>query len=129
MILRLASGAVWGLAAFGVTLAGLALAILIVGLLEGWHPMPDRLSQIVAVALAAAATWTAGLLCARAPGRAVALAVAVTPAFVAGFGLLLMERTGGHGKGLAPQVVAEAVAVSAALVGGAAYLARRTEAG
>lgn len=127
MILRLVSGAVWGLAAFGVTISGLALAVLVTGLLEGWHPMPDHLSQLVALALAAAATWTAGLLCARAPGRAAALAVAVTPALIAGLGLLLMERTEGHGKGLAPQVVAEVVAVSAALVGGAAYLVRRTD--
>lgn len=118
---------VWGLAGLGVLISGLAFAILAVGLVEGWHVMPDRLSAALAVAVVATAAWTAGVLCARAPGRWAAVAVAIVPACVLVMGVVLMEKSEDHGAGLAPQLVAEAVAVSAALVGGAAYVARRTE--
>lgn len=117
---------VWGLAGLGVFVSGLAFAILAVGLLEGWRVMPDRLSELVAVLIVAAATWTAGVLCERAPGRWAAAAVAVVPVAVLVLGFVLMERTEGHGAGLAPGLVAAGVALSAALVGGAAYVARRS---
>lgn len=117
----------WGLAGLGVLFSSLAFAILAVGLIEGWRPVPDRLSEVLGISIVATGAWTAGVLCARAPGRWAALAVAVVPATVLGIGYLLMEKTEGHGAGVAPTVVAEAVAASAALVGGAAYVARRAE--
>lgn len=117
---------IWGLAGLGVFVSGLVFAILTVGLVEGWTPMPDQASQLLGVIIAASATWTAGVLCARAPGRWAALAVALVPASIWTFGYAVMETTEGHGSGLAPQVVAEAVSISAALVGGAAYVARRS---
>jgi F0F1-type ATP synthase assembly protein I len=117
---------VWGFAGLGILVSGLAFAILAVGLVEGWHVMPDPLSELLAVAIAATATWTAGVFCERAPGRWAAAAVAVVPVAVLVAGYVLMEKTAGHGMGLAPRVVAEAVALSAALVGGAAYVARRS---
>jgi hypothetical protein len=120
--------AVWGLAGLGVLISGMALAILAVGLIEGWHPMPDRVSELLAVVVVATATWTAGVLCERAPGRWAAAAVAVVPMAVLIMGYLLMEKSEEHhGTGLAPSVIASAVALSAALVGGAAYVARRSE--
>lgn len=118
---------VWGLAALGVVVSGLAFAILAVGLIEGWRPMPDWLSEMIAVAIAATASWTAGVLCARAPGRWAALSVAVIPGSFLAIGLLIAERTESTGHGLSPQAVAEVVSAAAALVGGAAFLARRTE--
>lgn len=124
MTARISSSIVWGLAGFGVTMAGLAFAVIAIGLLEGWHPMPDRLSEIIAILIAATAAWTGGLLCARA-SRPAAAAI-VTPLLIAGLGFILMERTEGHGKGLAPQVVAEAVAAAAIIVGGATYVACRS---
>lgn len=117
---------VWGLAGLGVFVSGLVFAILTVGLVEGWALMPDQAAQLLAVVIVATATWTAGVLCARAPGRWAALAVALVPASILAVGYAVMETTEGHGSGLAPQVVAEAVSISAALVGGAAYVARRT---
>lgn len=117
---------VWGLAALGVFVSGLVFAILTVGLLEGWRAMPDQASEVVAVAIVATATWTGGVLCARAPGRWAAVAVAVVPIAVLIVGYLLMEKSEGDRARLAPSVVAEAVAGTAALVGGAAYVARRT---
>lgn len=118
---------VWGLASLGVVFSGLAFSILAIGLLEGWHVMPDQASQLVALAIVATGAWTAGVLCVRAPARWAALAVAIVPAAVLGLGLALMETSETHGgKGLAPQLVAEAVALSAALVGGAAFVARRS---
>lgn len=116
----------WGLGALGVVVSGLAFAILTIGLLEGWRPMPDRLSQLVAIVLAAVASWLAGVICAHARGRWVALSVAVVPATLLALGFALMEKSEAHGAGLAPQLVAEAVAASTLLVGGAAFLARRT---
>jgi hypothetical protein len=117
---------VWGFAGLGVFVSGLAFAILAVGLIEGWHVVPDPLSELVGVGLAVTATWTAGVLCERAPGRWAAVAVAVVPVSVLVVGYVLMEKTEGHGAGLAPTLVAQGVAVSAALVGGAAYVTRRT---
>jgi hypothetical protein len=119
---------VWGFAALGVLLSGVAFAILAVGLIEGWQPMPDGLSDLLALTIVATAAWTAGVLCTRAPGRWVAAAVAVVPGAFGVIGLLIMQKAGGQGghkAGLAPMFVAEAVAISAALVGGAAYVARR----
>jgi hypothetical protein len=118
---------VWGVAGLGVFVSGLAFAILAVGLLEGWRPMPDQASELVAVVIVVTATWTGGVLCARAPGRWAAVAVAVVPIAVLVVGYLLMEKSEvDHHAGLAPAVVAEAVAGTAALFGGAAYVARRT---
>lgn len=118
---------VWGLASLGVVFSGLAFAILTVGLLEGWHVMPDQAAQVVALVIVVTGAWTAGVLCVRAPGRWAALAVALVPAAVLGLGFALMEKSESHGgTGLAPQLVAEAVAASAALVGGAAFVARRS---
>lgn len=116
----------WGFVAFGVFISGLAFAILVVGLLNGMLPLPDRLNEVVAVAIVALGAWTAGVLCERAPGRWTALAVAIAPLCVLAIGAALMEKTEGHGAGLAPSLVAAAVGVSAALVGGGAYVARRS---
>lgn len=116
---------VWGLAGLGVFVSGLVFAILTVGLVEGSALMPDSLAQLLAVTLVAVATWTSGVLCTRAPGRWAALAVALVPVSIWAIGYAVMETAEGHGSGLAPQVVAEMVSVSAALVGGAAYVARR----
>lgn len=124
MIRRFSSSIVWGLAGFGVTMAGLVVAVIGIGLLEGWHPMPDRLSEVIAVLIVATAGWSGGGLCARAPVPAAAALVA--PLVIAGLGYILMERTEGHGKGLAPQVVAEAVAAATIVVGGATYVACRS---
>jgi hypothetical protein len=118
---------IWGLAGLGVVISGLAFAILAVGLIEGWYAMPDRLSELLAVAVVAITTWTAGVLCERAPGRWAAAAVALVPMAVAVVGYLLVEKTEEHhGTGVAPTTVAAVVALSAALIGGAAYVARRT---
>ena len=121
-------GVFWGLAAFGSAVAGLVLAVLTIGVIEGWQLVPDWLSQLVGIIIAVTFTWTAGLLCERAPGRSVAVAVGVVPVIIGGLGLLLMERTEGHGKGLSPTYIAGAVVVSTALIGGAAFVARRTAA-
>lgn len=118
---------VWGLAGFGVIVSGVALTIVASGLLEGWHPMPDRATEVVALVLVGVAIWTAGLLCARTPGRWVVLAVSIAPLSVLAAGVLLMEKNESHGgAGVAPQLVVEAVALTAMLVGGAAYVARRS---
>jgi hypothetical protein len=117
---------VWGFAALGVFVSGVVFAILAVGLLEGWRPMPDQVSEVVALLIVVTATWTGGVLCTRAPGRWVAGAVAVVPLAVLVAGYLLTEKTESDGNGLAPQLIAEAVAGTAFLVGGAAYVARRS---
>jgi hypothetical protein len=117
---------VWGLAALGVLVSGLAFAVLAVGLVEGWRPMPDVLSEVLGVAIAATGSWTAGVLCARAPGRWAALAVAVVPGGFLAAGLAIAERTESNAHGLSLQAVAEVVAAALLLVGGAAYVARRT---
>lgn len=115
----------WGLAAFGLLISGLAFAILAVGLLNGLLPRPDRVYEFIAILIVATGAWTAGVLCERAPGRWVALAVSIAPLSVLAIGLALMEKTEGHGAGLAPSLVAAGVGMSAALVGGGAYVARR----
>jgi hypothetical protein len=117
---------VWGLAALGLFVSGLAFAVLAVGLIEGWRATPDWLSELIAVTIAATASWTAGVLCTRAPGRWVALSVAMVPAGFLATGLMVAERTESNAHGLSLQAVAEIVAVAAALVGGAAFVARRT---
>jgi hypothetical protein len=117
---------VWGFAGLGVSVSGLVFAILAVGLIEGWHPMPDALSEVLAVVVVTTATWTAGVLCERAPGRWVAAAVAIVPGAVLIMGFLLLETNEAHrGARLAPTMIAKGVAISAVLVGGAAFVARR----
>jgi hypothetical protein len=57
----------------------------------------------------------------------VAAAVAIVPVTVLIVGYLLLEKAEAHrGGDLAPTLVANGVAISAALVGGAAYVARRS---
>lgn len=119
-------GVFWGLAAFGSAVAGLALAVLTIGVIEGWQLVPDWLSQLVGISIAVAFTWTAGLLCERAPGRSGAVAVGVVPVIIGALGLVLAERTEGHSKGLSPSYILGAIVVSTALIGGAAFVARRT---
>mgnify|MGYP001167369091 CR=1 FL=1 len=118
----------WGLAAFGMFISGLVFSVLAVGLLNGALPLPDRANEVVSITIVALGAWTAGVLCERAAGRWAALAVAITPLCVLAIGYSMMESTEGHGAGLAPSLVAMAVGGSAALVGGGAYIARRSDA-
>jgi hypothetical protein len=107
--------------------SGLAFAILFVGLIEGWRAMPDWLSSLLAVAIVATMCWTAGVLCARAPGAWAALAVAVTPAGFFALGFQLVEHSEHQGHGMSMNSLGGIVAVVLALVGAAAYVARRVD--